>query len=131
MSKFIINLYESDEGELALYQRTPGNLTLMFSGEASGYLSVGDKCYEVKDGRAVVPLADLCEGEIAPELITKSKRWALPRFVYDGRTVYPKPLDDEYVRAVSKRARILEAKIREVLAEVEKIKEKIYGKLLL
>ena len=128
MAKFIIEL-NGEYSETSLFLPLSGDLVFIFSPAISGYVTLGEGSYEVEDGRVQIPIGKVPVGEISPELVTKEKTWKLPRLVYDGKSVFPKPYDDEYVRELSRKLTELERDIAALIIEAKKIKEKVYGKL--
>lgn len=128
MSKFVIEL-DGEYGETSLFLPLSGDLVFLFSPALSGYVTLGDGAYEVLDGRVEIPIAKVPVGEISPELVAKERKWKLPRLIYDGESVFPKPYDDEYIRELSRKLTELEHDIASLIIEAKKLKEKVYGKL--
>ena len=128
MAKFVIEL-NGEYGETSLFLPLSGDLVFLFSPALSGYVMLGEGAYEVTDGRVEIPIAKVPVGEISPELVTGEGKWKLPRLVYDGESVFPKPYDDEYVRELSRKLTELRRDLAALIAEAKKLKEKVYGKL--
>ncbi len=129
MAKFVFELFDG-YAETSLFLPISGDPVFLFSPSLTGYVTVGDRAYEVTDGRVSIPISELPVGDFSPELISKNKRWLLPCLVFDGETVSPKPYDDEYIRALSRELHEMSKEIEALIAEAKKIKETVYGKLL-
>lgn len=129
MAKFVFELLDG-YAETSLYLPTSGELVMLFSPKLRGYVTVGEGAYEVEDGRVSIPTPSLPRGEFLPELVAKAGKWTLPRLVYDGKTVYPKPYDDEYIRELTRKIEKITEALRKINEDAKKIKETVYGKLL-
>ena len=128
MAKFVFEL-DGEYGETSLFLPIAGNLVFLFSPAISGYVSFCNRAYEVVEGRVEIPVGELPVGEFSPELVVKGRIWKLPRLIFDGESVYPKPFDDEDVRELSRKLRELKDEIAALLIDAKKLKEKVYGKL--
>lgn len=128
MAKFVIEL-DGKYGKTSLFLPTSGNLVFLFSPALSGYVTIDKGAYEVNDGRVEIPIKEVPIGEISPELVTEKGKWKLPRLVYDGESVSPKPYDDEYIRELTRELAELKHDIASLVIEAKNLKEKVYGKL--
>lgn len=129
MAKFVFELLDG-YAETSLFIPTASELVMLFSPKLQGYVTVGDSAYEIEDGRVSIPTSALPKGEFLPELVAKVGRWALPRLVYDGEAVYPKPYDDEYIRELTRRIEEITKVLHKINEDAKKIKDTVYGKLL-
>ena len=130
MAKFVFELLDG-YAETSLFLPTAGELVFLFSPRLQGFVTVGDRSYEVLDGRAVIPEKELPRGEFLPELVTKEGKWELPRLVYDGERVYPKPYDDEFIRELNRKLTEMTEKVKKIAADARELREKIYGRFIL
>lgn len=128
MAKFIFELNDK-YGETSLFLPVAGDLVFLFSPSLTAYVTLGERAYEVNDGRVEIPIAELPIGEFSPELISKDRSWKLPSLVFDGESVHPKPYDDEYIRELARQLQELKNEIAALIVEAKKLKERVYGKL--
>lgn len=128
MAKFVFELMK-DHAETSLFLPISGDLVFLFSPSLEGYVTVGERAYEVTDGRVAIPYSELPKGEFTPELITKERKWRLPKLMHTGDTVIPKPYDDECIDALIRELKEIKSELVRLATEATKLKEKVYGTL--
>jgi predicted thioredoxin/glutaredoxin len=126
MTEITVDVY-GGEAEFSSY--IPGNTELMlrFSTPLDGFLTVSSKTFAVSHGKCIFKLTEIEDGEHSPKFLTEGGFIRLPRLIKDGKTIYPKPFDDDYIRSLSKRERELEAQVKSLEEKVERLMKSVYG----
>ena len=129
MTEIMIDVY-GNETEIASFR--PGNteLLLKLSSSIDGFLSIGSKSFRITDGKCIFKLQEIEDGEHTPQLFTENGVLLLPKMVKEGKTIYPKPCDDNFIRKLSKRERKLENRVKELEATVSQLMKSVYGTTL-
>ena len=126
MIEITIDIY-GNEAEISSFKPGSCELSFNFPKAIDGFLSISGKTFVISNGRCIFKLHSISDGEHSPTLITNNGSLALPTLIKDGKTVYPTPCDDDFIRNLSKRERTLEKRVKELEDEVIRLTKSVYG----
>ncbi len=127
MTEIGYKLY-GDEAQIVSYSTDCADgLCLKFENCAEGFVSINGIATRVREGTALPDVRFIDEGEHAPVLIMKFGRIVLPRIKKRGSEITLSYCDEEYVRSVSMRERMLCERVRELETAVDALNKSVYG----
>lgn len=127
MTKISYKLY-GDEAQIIGYSTDCAEgLSLHFEGCEDGFVSINGIATRVREGVATPDCRFIDDGEHAPVLILKYGRIILPRIKKRGCEITLSYCDEEYIRGVSMRERMLSERVTELESAVEALNKSVYG----
>lgn len=130
MTRLVIGIFDG-EAELIKYEREGGHeMEITFSEPYDGFITFGELTVRVKEGKSLLDVRLLDDGEYTPFLILKDCRRRLPRLAKRSRALEPIDPDSDFIREVSLRERKLSKRVAELEAQIEKISKSVYGTTL-
>ena len=127
MNKLYIELYGT-EAELISFEKGQSHmLEFSFADAYDGFITAGGITARVCEGRCVMDIRLMDDGETTPVLICKNSRIPLPKITKLGSAVTPAGVSSDYIRAISLRERKLREIVKRLEEEIEKISRSVYG----
>lgn len=127
MNKIMLECF-ADAAETVCFEGGTGcDIEVIFCPSAEGYLRIGGINERLCDGRCVINLAPLTDGEHQMKLITANGSIALPPILKEGQRIRPKEFGESDLRRLSVRVRRLEAKIGALCQTVGALEKRIDG----
>lgn len=129
MTEIKLDIY-GGEAEISEFKEGGTELALSFSKEIDGFLGFSGRSFPITGKRCFLSLRGQRDGDIALSLTLSDRIINLPTLIKDGNSVYPAPIDDDFLRRLSRRERILENRVKDLEETVEKLTKSVYGTTL-
>ena len=129
MTEIKLDIYGED-AEISSFKEGGTELALSFSKDIDGFLGFAGKIFPVSGKKCFLNLRGQKDGEIALSLTLSDRIINLPTLIKDGNSVYPAPIDDDFLRRLSKRERSLEKQVKSLEETVERLTKSVYGTTL-
>lgn len=131
MSRLKFKLYGSEVELISMASDSSGSLELDFSENSSGFLRIGKLALKLTDGKCIVDLRLLENGEYTPELVLDNRLVVLPLMRKFGNVVECLDCTADYIRAASQRERALAELVATLEEKIKLLEDKVYGTVVL
>ena len=131
MSRIKFKIYGSEVELIEHTHDSSWSLELDFCENLSGFVRIGEMSARLSNGKCLVDLRLLENGEYAPELVLDSRLVLLPLIKKFGNLVECIDCTDAYIRAASQRERALSKQVATLEDKIKLLEDKVYGTVVL
>ena len=126
MSRLKIEIYGSEAEVTAFEPDECESVSFLLSSPCDGFISIDGVTARLRGGECIFDLRLLGSGKYTPVLILEDRIVTLPTVIKTGKKFALADCTQEFIRAISKRERELEARVAELEATVKKLADSIF-----
>ena len=127
MTEIFIDLYGSETDAELRKTSADGTVCFIFSEAVEGFINIAKECFTVSAGKCTARLTYLSDGIYSPVLIKDNRSISLPPIVKDGKVIRLSKCSDEYIRGISKKEHLLEARVNTLEKKLSELSHAVYG----